>query len=105
MSYYVYVIKLDDAVKKSSKFTRHNHQMDYHLSCYYGGQSCHPPETRFWQHKKGYKSNRFAEEFGLGLCPYLYKSFNPIKTRKEAEMIEYELSKKLRNKGHGIWSH
>jgi len=105
MTYYVYVIKLDDAVKKSRKFIRHNHQMDYHLSCYYVGQSFHPPETRFWQHKKGYKSNRFAEEFGLGLCPYLYKNFNPIKTRKEAEMIEYELSKKLRNKGHGIWSH
>jgi len=104
MVYYVYVIQLDKAVLKSSKFQRNNPDMNPNLSCYYVGQSFHPPETRFWQHKKGYKSNRFAKEDGLGLCPKLYESLNPIRTRKEAEIIEEKLTENLRIKGHGVWS-
>ena len=105
MNYYVYVIKLDDSVKKSAKFRRYNPKIDLRLPCYYIGQSCHDPETRFWQHKEGYKSNKFAEEYGLGLCPGLYEEYNPIKNRKDAEKKEYELTERLRKKGHGIWSH
>ena len=104
MKYYVYVIKLDDAVLKSRKFKRRNPKAISGLSCFYVGQSCHPPETRFWQHKKGYKGNRFVKDFGLGLCPQLYEKFNPIATRKEAEIIEFKLAESLRNKGHGVWS-
>jgi predicted GIY-YIG superfamily endonuclease len=104
MKYYVYVIRLDDAVLKSRKFRRRNPDVNMGLPCFYIGQSCHPPETRFWQHKKGYKGNRFVKEFGLGLCPRLYESFNPIDTRKEAESIEAMLTESLRIKGHGVWS-
>jgi hypothetical protein len=104
MKYYVYVIRLDDAVLKSRKFRRCNPDMIPSLPCFYVGQSCQPPEIRFWQHKKGYKGNRFAKEFGLGLCPRLYESFNPIGTRKEAEIIEAKLTESLRIKGHGVWS-
>jgi len=104
MEYYVYVIRLDDAVLKSRKFRRSNPDMIPGHPCFYVGQSYHPPETRFWQHKKGYKGNRFVKEFGLGLCPRLYESFNPIGTRKEAEIIEVKLTESLRFKGHGVWS-
>lgn len=104
MVYYVYVIQLDKEVLKSSKFQRYNPGMNPNLPCYYIGQSFHPPETRFWQHKKGYKSNRFAKEYGLGLCPQLYESLNPIRTRKEAEILEEKLTENLRIKGHGVWS-
>jgi hypothetical protein len=104
MKYYVYVIRLDNAVLKSRKFKRRNPKAIFGLSCFYVGQSCHPPETRFWQHKKGYKGNRFVKDFGLGLCPQLYESFNPIVTRKEAEIIEFKLTESLRKKGHGVWS-
>ena len=104
MKYYVYVIRLDDAVLQSRKFRLRNPDMIPSLACFYVGQSCHPPETRFWQHKKGYKCNRFVKEFGLGLYPRLYESFNPIGTRKEAESIEVMLTESLRIKGHGVWS-
>ena len=69
MKYYVYVIRLDKAVLKSRKFRLRNSDVKIDLPCFYVGQSCHSPETRFWQHKKGYKGNRFVKEFGLGLCP------------------------------------
>jgi hypothetical protein len=104
MKYYVYVIRLDDAVLKSRKFRRRNPEVIPGLPCYYVGQSCHHPETRFWQHKNGYKCNRFVKEFGLGLCPQLYESINPIASRKEAEIIEGGLTEHLRTKGHGVWS-
>ena len=105
MKYYVYVIRLDEAVLASQKFRSHNPNVKKGRACFYVGQSCHPPETRFWQHKKGYKGNRFVKQFGLGLCPRLYERFNPIGTRKEAERIEEELTTCLRRKGHGVWSH
>jgi hypothetical protein len=104
MKYYVYVIRLDNAVLKSCKFRRCNPDVKTSLPCFYVGQSCHPPETRFWQHKGGYKGNRFVKEFGLGLCPRLYERLNPIDTRKEAEIIEARLTESLRSKGHGVWS-
>ena len=104
MKYYVYVIRLDDAVLKSRKFRSRNPHVIPGLPCFYVGQSCHPPETRFWQHKKGYKANHFVKYFGLGLCPRLYESFNPIATCKEAEIIEAKLTKNLKTKGHGVWS-
>ncbi len=95
MKYYVYVIRLDDAVSQSRKFQRRNPDMKPALPCFYVGQSCHPPETRFWQHKTGYKGNRFVKDFGLGLCPRLYERFNPIQTRQEAENIETRLTENL----------
>ncbi|MCU0850180.1 MAG: hypothetical protein MUC80_02755 [Candidatus Thermoplasmatota archaeon] len=104
MKYYVYVIRLDEAVIKSRKFRYHNPDMNTNLPCYYVGQSCHPPETRFWQHKNGYKDNRFVKEYGLGLCPRLYQKYNPMTTRKEAETTEAWLTEKLRSSGHGVWS-
>ena len=105
MQYYVYVIRLDDAVLKSRKFRDSNPDMNLNLPCFYIGQSYHNPETRFWQHKKGYKGNHFVKDFGLGLCPRLYESLNPIRTRKEAEKIEQYLTNHFRAKGHGVWSH
>jgi predicted GIY-YIG superfamily endonuclease len=104
MKYYVYVIRLDDAVLKSRKFRQSNPDVNTNLPCFYVGQSCHPPEIRFWQHKKGYKSNRFVKDFGLGLCPRYYERYNPISTRTEAESIEAQLTQSLRKKGHGVWS-
>ena len=105
MYFYVYVIRLDDTIIKSRKFCRQNPDINPKLPCFYVGQSCHHPETRFWQHKKGYKSNRFVKELGLGLCPQFYESYNPIKTRKEAERLETTITDNLRMKGHGVWSH
>ena len=104
MKYYVYVIRLDDAIVTSHKFKHQNPDMIPGLPCFYVGQSYHTPETRFWQHKKGYKNNYFVKKFGLGLCPRFYRKYNPIATRKEAERIEKRLTEQLRNQGYGVWS-
>ena len=104
MPYNVYVIELDNAVTKSRKFREKNPNMNQKLVCFYVGQTCHNPETRFKQHKEGYKANRFVKKYGLRLSWRKFKKYNPIKTRKEAELIEQKLTKKLRAKGHGVWS-
>lgn len=104
MSYYVYVIELDKEVLTSRKFRERNAHLNPKKVCYYVGQSCHDPKTRFQQHKEGYKSNRFAKKYGLKLCRKKYQRYNPISTRNEAEKIEKGLADYLRKKGHGVWS-
>jgi len=104
MSYHVYVIELDKEVLKSKKFRKRNPNFNPKKACFYVGQSVHKPEIRFKQHKEGYKSNNFVKKFGLRLIQRIYKKFNPIKTREEAEYIEKKLTEKLRKKGYGVWS-
>ena len=104
MAYNVYVIELDKKVLSSKKFRTKNPKMNERKTCYYVGQTVHDPETRFKQHKTGYKSNRFAKRYGIRLEPRIYSKFNPIKNRKEAEFLEEWISEKLREKGHGVWS-
>lgn len=72
--------------------------------CFYVGQTFHDPDTRFKQHKKGYNSNSFVKRYGVRLRRKKYNRINPIETREEAEKFEQELTKKLRRKGHGVWS-
>ena len=104
MPYFVYVIELDKEVLKSKKFRERNPYMNPKKVCFYVGQSANEPEIRFKQHKDGYKSNSYVRRYGLYLKQRKYKKYNPIKTRKEAELIEKRLTEKLRRKGHGVWS-
>lgn len=104
MPYHVYVIKLNNKVRKSKKFQRANPLMKRWKACLYVGQTCHNPTLRFQQHKQGYKSNGFVKRYGLRLKPRLYKKYNPIQARKKAELIEEQLAEKLRRKGYGVWS-
>ena len=104
MAYNVYVIELDKEVLVSKKFRQRNPNMDNRKACFYVGQTTHDPETRFKQHKAGYKANRFAKKYGIRLVPQIFNKFNPIAKRKEAEKIEQWIAKKLREKGHGVWS-
>ena len=104
MPYNVYVIELDKEVMKSKKFRERNPHMNPRRACYYVGQTSHDPETRFKQHKTGYKSNSFVKRYGQRLAWRKFKKYNPIETREEAEHIEQQLTDKLRRKGHGVWS-
>ena len=104
MPYNVYVIELDKEVLKSRKFRNHNPYMNPKLACYYIGQTNHNPNTRFKQHKNGYKANRFVKKYGIRLRPRKFKKYNPIETREEAVILEQRLAEKLRRKGHGVWS-
>ena len=102
-NYYVYVIELDPKVADFRKFRAKNPKYIKGNGCVYIGQSSKKPQIRFEQHKEGYKSNKYAKYYGITLRPDLYEKYNPIPTRKDAELIEEYLSKKLREKGSAVW--
>ena len=102
-SYYIYVIELDPAVADLRKFRAQNPKYIKGNGCVYVGQSSRKPNIRFEQHKEGYKSNKYAQQFGLKLRPDLFEKYNPIPTRKDAEEIEEMLGKELRKRGLGVW--
>ena len=101
--YYVYVIELDSQVANLRKFRQKNPAYIMGNGCVYVGQSSRKPTLRFEQHKEGYKSNKYAREYGIRLRPELYEKYNPIPTRKDAEEIEKMLGKQLRKQGIGVW--
>ena len=101
--YYVYVIELDPQVANLRKFRQKNPAYIMGNGCVYVGQSSREPTLRFEQHKEGYKSNKYAREYGIRLRPELYEKYNPIPTRKDAEEIEKMLGKQLRKQGIGVW--
>ncbi len=101
--YYVYVIELDPKVRAFRKIRQANPRHIPGKPCVYVGQSYYSPDIRFEQHKEGYKSNRYAKEFGLRLLPELYTKYNPIPTRKDAEELEAWLARELKRKGYTVW--
>ncbi len=101
--YNLYVIELKKSVLKNKRILTENPDRDSSLPCVYVGQTCHSPAYRFEQHLNGYKSNRYAKKYGYRLLPELYEEYNPITTRKKAEMMEEELALKLRNDGYTVW--
>ena len=101
--YYVYVVELDPQVANLRKFRQKNPEYIMGNGCVYVGQSSREPTLRFEQHKEGYKSNKYAREYGIRLRPELYEKYNPIPTRKDAEEIEKMLGKQLRKQGIGVW--
>ena len=101
--YYVYVIELDPHVANLRKYRQKNPAYIMGNGCVYVGQSSREPTLRFEQHKEGYKSNKYAREYGIRLRPELYEKYNPIPTRKDAEEIEKMLGKQLRKQGIGVW--
>ena len=104
IAFNVYVIELDKEVIKSKKFRDRNPYLKPNKACFYVGQTCHDPITRFKQHKEGYKSNSFVKRYGLRLLRRKYIRYNPIGTHEEAEKIEQELADHLRKKGHDVLS-
>jgi hypothetical protein len=59
----VYVIELDKAVLKESKFRRANPEYDPARPCVYVGMTGLTVQQRFANHRKGIKSNRFAHQY------------------------------------------
>lgn len=92
-SYYVYVIELDDEAGPRIRPDR---------PVVYVGQSAVPPEQRFEQHLRGYRSSRKVQRFGRRLRPRLYRAHNPLPTREAAEAMERELARRLRNRGYVV---
>jgi hypothetical protein len=64
----------------------------------YVGETSLDPDTRFDQHKTGYKASRHANRFGIRLLPQLFEHFNPLR-RWEAVELEPVLAEAFRNAG------
>ncbi len=100
--YSVYVIEISDekGPRRNPKFPN-----------VYVGQTALTPQVRFAQHRVAHKATRHLWKGGkgkgkwLGRClkPRLYKKYNPIPTRGEAERMENWLADQLRVKGYTVW--
>ena len=104
MKYYLCVIELNKKVRKIIKFRKQSPKFLLGNRCFYVGQSAQKPVIRFKQHKEGYKSNTYAEKYGIRLITTLYEKYNPISTRNDAEELEKYLANKLRKERYGVWS-
>jgi hypothetical protein len=94
ITYYVYVVELDDSVGQ---------RVDPKYPNVYVGQSVHPPEKRFAQHKTGFKAGRKkVQKHGKWLRPKLYMRYNPIDTRNLALARETWLATRLRDLGYTV---
>ena len=98
----IYVVELDGAVLDEPRFARENPGCDPSKPCYYVGMTGLSPRKRFENHKEGHKANRFVEKYGIGLCPRLYEEHNPL-AYGDAQEMEVELARMLRERGHGVW--
>ena len=104
MSHSIYVIELDPIVMNDKKFANANPNYRSGSKCFYVGMTGKSPEERFEQHKRGYKSNRYVKKFGIALRPRYYSHHNPM-TYEEAQYMEVEKARRLRNRGYGVWQH
>ena len=64
----------------------------------YVGQTSNDPDTRFDQHKAGYKASRFVTRFGVRLLPELVQHLNPMRAWEAIE-LEAALAEELRRAG------
>ena len=103
MSKNLYVIRLDDKVLTSPKFSKKNPAYQAGKPCMYVGITSHSPRKRFKQHKEGYKSSRWVKTYGKYLMWKKFQQLNPVPA-KEAEEQEKALAERLRQKGYGVWS-
>ncbi|MBE0592164.1 MAG: hypothetical protein IH616_07170 [Gemmatimonadales bacterium] len=102
--YHVYVIKLDGAVLNHRKFRDANPQHHPLKACVYVGMTGLTPKRRFAQHRRGYKSGKYVQEYGEKLLPHLYERFNPMPFAEAAEREEW-LAARLRGQGFAVWQH
>lgn len=100
----VYVIELDKSVLKDRRFRAANPGHDPAKACLYVGCTGMSPEMRFVNHRRGYKSNRYAEKYGLRLRPDFFTCYNPMPYAAALDM-EQELAAALREEGHAVWQY
>ncbi|MEY3580550.1 MAG: hypothetical protein RI984_1654 [Pseudomonadota bacterium] len=101
-SHYVYVIELDRDVLYEHKFKKANPDYVQGKPCVYVGMTGLDPDQRFDNHKAGYKSNKFAQQYGLRLMTELFEHLNPM-PYGDAQYMEVDLAIRLREAGYGVW--
>lgn len=100
--FYVYVVRLDEAVWSDDRYRWRNHHRTPGRPCVYVGQTAREPEERLAQHRSGRKANRFVRDHGLGLVPEFTGAVE-ARTRAEAEAAERALAERLKGMGWGVW--
>ena len=109
MVFNIYVIELDKKVLEDKKFKQANPGYIKGKPCVYVGCTSLTPEERYQKHitgarnKKGPLYNKYAKNFGTRLKPRLYKTHNPMSSRKQAEDMEKEKARRLKKRGYGVW--
>ena len=98
----VYVILLDDAVRRQRGIGRLNPRRDPFKPCVYVGMTGLPIDHRFENHRNGYKSARVVEKYGVRLLPELYEHLNPMPFEAAAQM-EKDLAEDLRAEGYTVF--
>lgn len=98
----VYVVELDPAVLREKRFRDANPSRDPEKPCIYVGMTGLDPDTRFDNHKAGYRANRYVRDYGLRLRPDLYEEYDALPYGEAAEMEE-ELARILRRRGYAVW--
>ena len=82
----VYVIELSAAAGR---------RRDPRIPWVYVGSSAREPETRFEQHRRGYKSAGLVKRFALRLRPDLYDDLAPLATSAQAVEAELRRAREL----------
>jgi hypothetical protein len=92
--YSVYVIELSRACTREPCA----------LAPVYVGQTAHPPDHRFSQHKAGgILAAPKAHKFGVRLRPDLVKGIGPFNSRKKAEAAEKMVAGALERQGRKVF--
>ena len=81
--YSIYVIELDKDVLSKKKYQGKNPDFKGERPCVYVGQTSLSPEERFKKHMSGEKSSKIVKNHGIRLKPRLFRSHNPMATRKK----------------------
>jgi hypothetical protein len=97
----VYVILLNDAVRKNRFVQRLNPNSNPAKPCVYVGMTGLPVEHRFENHRNGYKSARVVQKYGVRLLPELFEHLNPMPFEAAAQM-EKDVTEDLRAEGYTV---
>lgn len=103
MPYTLYVIELDPEVLTRKRFAMTNPDRRADKPCVYVGMTGRTAEERFAQHKRGYKANSYAKQFGVRLRKRLYSNFQDIPRWEDALEAEKRLALRLRKRGYAVW--
>ena len=100
--FWVYVIRLADAVLQVKRFQDANPGHRPGQPCYYVGMTGLSPEERFANHKAGHKACGLVRDHGLDLD----RGFVVVQSRlshSKAVALEVGLAARLRKEGHAVW--
>ena len=99
--YRIYVVLLDTGVIGEKRARDANPLHHPAKPCVYVGMTGTDPETRFAQHKRGYKASRYVKKYGVRLLPALSAGLENLRYER-ALAAEADLAEALRDEGYFV---